>query len=75
LLVKGVIIDPFFLNLLGKYENESGCVIDVEGIDHPLSMEDRSIKFALIPNSGRLITTIEVSLPMIISSLSYDCSC
>jgi hypothetical protein len=70
LLLKELCIDNLFLSLLGKYEGDIGCVIELDGSDHDLTAEDKLIEFALVPSSGRLVTTIKIDLPMVISSLS-----
>jgi hypothetical protein len=67
LLLKAVTIDPFFLQLLHKYKEDSSCVIDRSGLDHSLSEDDKKVVFKLVP--GRLESSIKRDLPMLISSL------
>jgi hypothetical protein len=77
---KSITINLFFLNLLEKYENEAGCVIELDGTHHLLSDEDKQIEYSLVNRQGfaekdtqKLIKTIKTNLPMVISSLSYEC--
>jgi hypothetical protein len=61
-------IDPNFLRLLGKYKDDSSCVIDKNGIDHSLSMDEEQMEFK-VSHDGRLISSIKRDLQMVMSSL------
>jgi hypothetical protein len=73
-MLKEIVIDAFFLSLSSKYAIDNGCVIDLDMADSALTVEDRLIKFALCP-ATRLVQTIGISLPMVVSSFSYGFIC
>jgi hypothetical protein len=72
-----VIIDPVFLKLLVKYENDPGCVLDSDGSDSAFNSEDKRLEFSLAIKTGYngsrsvLVSSLKRNLPMISSSLEY----